>query len=155
LKYLPKAAHSKRIEIGESEMSTIHETVPTDAYDALAENPQAQLIDCRTRAEWNFVGMPDLSALPQDLICLEWTSLEGQPNEAFVPTIEAHLEKETPIFIMCHSGARSSAACQALAANGFTNLYNVIGGFEGDANPDGHRGTKNGWKAAQLPWRQS
>ena len=136
-------------------MSTFQETVPTDAYDALAENPQAQLIDCRTRAEWNFVSMPDLSALPQDLICLEWNSIEGHPNEAFVPTIDAHLDKDTPIFIICRSGGRSAAACQALAAAGFTTLHNVTGGFEGDPNGEGHRGTQNGWKAAQLPWRQS
>lgn len=136
-------------------MSTIQDTAPNVAYDTLAENPQAQLIDCRTRAEWNFVGMPDLSALSQDLICLEWTSLDGQPNEAFVATVETNLEKDTPIFILCRSGARSTAACNALAAAGFSNLYNVVGGFEGDPNSDGHRGKENGWKAAQLPWRQS
>ncbi len=38
---------------------------------------------------------------------------------------------------------------------GYNECYNVIEGFEGDKDADGHRNTKNGWRAAGLPWTQS
>ena len=37
---------------------------------------------------------------------------------------------------------------------GFANCYNVLEGFEGDKDADGHRGTIGGWKVAGLPWIQ-
>jgi rhodanese-related sulfurtransferase len=59
------------------------------------------------------------------------------------------------VFLICRSGARSRAAAIALTGAGFSHAYNVAGGFEGDADGAGHRSNKNGWKAAELPWRQS
>ncbi|MCB1431460.1 MAG: rhodanese-like domain-containing protein, partial [Alphaproteobacteria bacterium] len=59
------------------------------------------------------------------------------------------------ILCICRSGARSAAAASALTAAGYTNAWNVAEGFEGDKDPDGHRGTIGGWKAAGLPWVQS
>jgi len=38
---------------------------------------------------------------------------------------------------------------------GWTGCYNVLQGFEGDRDPQGHRGHLNGWQAAGLPWKQS
>lgn len=131
------------------------EILPQAAFDALRDNPDAQLIDCRTQAEWSYVGMPDISSADKKLICLEWVSLDGQPNTQFAAQIGAHFDTQTPIYIICRSGARSAAACAALAQAGFSNLFNVTGGFEGDMDDDAHRGTLNGWKAAGLPWRQS
>ena len=58
---------------------------------------------------------------------------------------------------MCRSGGRSALAVNALAQAGFTNVYNVIDGFEGDKvdDPtsyyDGKR-MKNGWKNSGSPW---
>ena len=133
----------------------IDEITPQGAFDALKDNPEAQLIDCRTQAEWSYVGLPDIASIDKKLICLEWVSLEGQPNTQFAAQIGAHFDAQTPLYIICRSGARSAAACAALAQAGFSALFNVTGGFEGDMNPDGHRGTLNGWKASGLPWRQS
>lgn len=130
------------------------EITPSAAYAGLQDNAAAQLIDCRTQAEWAYVGTPDLSAIDKQLACLEWQSIDGRANADFVEQIAAHFETDTPIYIICRSGARSAAACAALAQRGFTSLFNVTGGFEGDPNGDGHRGTVNGWKHAGLPWRQ-
>lgn len=130
------------------------EISPSAAFDALKNNEKAQLIDCRTQAEWAYVGTPDLSGINKQLACLEWQSIDGQPNADFVEQIAAHFETDTPIYIICRSGARSASACAALAHRGFTTLFNVTGGFEGDPNGDGHRGSVNGWKHAGLPWRQ-
>ncbi len=59
------------------------------------------------------------------------------------------------IVAICRSGKRSLAALEELARHGFTKLYNIADGFEGELDENGHRGTINGWRAAQLPWRQS
>ena len=40
------------------------------------------------------------------------------------------LDKDEDIVIHCHHGMRSDRACQMLAANGFTNLKNLLGGID-------------------------
>ena len=46
----------------------------TEAWERLQADPKAQLVDVRTMAEWNFVGLPDLSALGRQVHCIEWQS---------------------------------------------------------------------------------
>jgi hypothetical protein len=45
---------------------------PKEAWDLLAANPMAQLVDVRTMAEWSFVGLPDLSALGRQVHRILW-----------------------------------------------------------------------------------
>mgnify|MGYP001014017634 CR=1 FL=1 len=130
------------------------EIMPSAAYEALQNNAEAQLIDCRSMTEWNLIGTPDLSPIGKQVACLEWQSVDGQRNESFCDKISEHIDKEAAIYIICRSGARSAAACQALAAAGFTTLFNVTGGFEGNTDAQGHRATSEGWKFEGLPWRQ-
>jgi len=59
------------------------------------------------------------------------------------------------VVFLCRSGARSRAAAIAMTAAGFAKAFNASGGFEGDLDALRHRGNNNGWKAAQLPWKQS
>jgi rhodanese-related sulfurtransferase len=131
-----------------------------DAWALLASDPKAQLIDVRTTAEWNFVGLPDLSGVARRVHCIEWQSFPSMAvNPGFAEAAAATLREAgagagTPVLLLCRSGARSRAAAIALTRNGFTRAYNVAGGFEGDPDPSGHRGHINGWKAADLPWRQ-
>lgn len=126
----------------------------------LQETPGAQLIDVRTRAEWNYVGIPDLAAVARQPILIEWQSFPtGARNEAFADQAEAALaeagvNKDAPILMLCRSGVRSRAAAIALTARGYTRAYNVATGFEGDHDAKGQRGNVSGWKAAGLPWRQ-
>jgi rhodanese-related sulfurtransferase len=65
------------------------------------------------------------------------------------------LEADQPIYLLCRSGQRSRAAAIALTAQGFEHCYNVAGGFEGNPNGGGHRGTDGGWKVDALPWGQN
>jgi len=133
---------------------------PSQAWEMLSATPAAQLVDVRTLAEWNFVGLPDLSGLGRQAHCIEWQSFPagavnpGFADEAAAAVTRTGADKDTPVLMLCRSGARSRAAAMALAAQGFTKAYNIAGGFEGD--PDGmrHRGNVNGWKAEGLPWRQ-
>jgi rhodanese-related sulfurtransferase len=92
--------------------------------------------------------------------CIEWQTFPTMAvNSAFVAEAEAAVtamgaDKTTPILFLCRSGARSRATAVALAAQGFSQAFNVAGGFEGDPDGERHRGNINGWKAAGLPWRQ-
>jgi rhodanese-related sulfurtransferase len=132
-----------------------------EAWEKLKSDPKAQLIDVRTVAEWNFVGLPDLSPLGRRAHCIEWQVFpdmgvnQGFAQEAADALAGAGADRTTPVFVLCRSGARSRAAAIALTAAGFTSAFNMAGGFEGDLDPERHRGRVSGWKAAGLPWRQS
>lgn len=134
---------------------------PKDAWDILARDQVAQIVDVRTAAEWTFVGTPDLHALGRQPHLVEWHGFpDPRPNPDFVSRTSEKLRAagagpETPVLFLCRTGGRSRAAAVAMAAAGFVNALNVVGGFEGDPDSQGHRGTTCGWKADGLPWRQS
>ena len=127
-----------------------------EAWEQLQADPRAQLVDVRTTAEWNFVGLPDISALGRQVHCVEWQAFPtGARNPAFVAEASQALgDKDAPVLLLCRSGARSRAAAIALTAAGFSKAFNIANGFEGDGDSEGHRGNRNGWKAENLPWRQ-
>ena len=127
-----------------------------EAWQLLSEQETAVLVDCRTAAEWAYVGVPDLGALRKPLLRAAWQLYPGMERN---PAFEDELASEgaspgaTVVFI-CRSGARSKAAAIAMTAAGFSRCLNLAGGFEGPADEDGHRGRIDGWKAAGLPWVQ-
>jgi rhodanese-related sulfurtransferase len=124
-----------------------------DAWAMLSDKPDAVLIDVRTVAEWNFVGIPDLSSLDKEIRTVEWTKFPtGEQNPLFVQQATDGLQPDQPVLFLCRSGARSRAASQTLVDLGFTDVSNVSAGFEGDLDANGHR--HGGWKDS-LPWRQS
>jgi rhodanese-related sulfurtransferase len=129
---------------------------PRKAWEALQSDPQAQLVDVRTDAEWNFVGVPDLAPTGKQAALIPWQVYPAmQVNGAFVEHLQkAGLTPENHVYFLCRSGARSMAAAQAAQAAGFPHVYNVADGFEGPPDGEGHRGTVAGWKADDLPWRQ-
>jgi rhodanese-related sulfurtransferase len=133
---------------------------PSEAWRILSETAAAQLLDVRTQAEWNYVGLPDLAALGKKVVLSEWQSFPGGarnphfPEEAAVRLEQLGAVPTAPILIICRSGARSRAAAIALTERGYTQAFNIAGGFEGDQDENGHRGFVNGWKAEGLPWRQ-
>lgn len=133
----------------------------TDVWQRLEESPDALLIDVRSRAEWAFVGVPDLSALGKDTLFAEWQRFPDMERDpAFADTLSAELSargvgRDAALFFLCRSGGRSAAAAAAMTEAGFTQCFNVAGGFEGRLDATRHRGTVEGWKAARLPWIQS
>jgi rhodanese-related sulfurtransferase len=56
--------------------------------------------------------------------------------------------------LLCRSGIRSIAAARRATELGL-EAYNILEGFEGDADEQGHRGRKGGWRLLGLPWRQN
>lgn len=125
----------------------------SDAWGLLVENPDAVLIDVRTVAEWSFVGVPNLESIGKEVRHVEWTQFPGgTANPDFLRDATDGLAADQPVLFICRSGARSQAAASAFEAAGFTNLFNVSAGFEGDLDPEHHR--HDGWKD-HLSWTQS
>lgn len=137
----------------------IKEVNPKQAYDVLQNTDDAVLIDVRSTMEHQYVGHP-LNALH--------VSLKEPPDwetrSDFVENLESALQQQfsgkqsfsdIPLLMLCRSGARSAVAGEMLVKAGYNNVYNVLEGFEGDKNEQGHRSTVNGWRFHQLPWEQS
>jgi rhodanese-related sulfurtransferase len=134
----------------------IQNVPPSQTWEALSGNPAAQLVDVRTDAEWNFVGIPDLGAAGKEVRLIPWQVYPTmQRNAGFVEDLKAAgVSPSDHVYFICRSGVRSMAAAQAAQAAGFAHVYNVADGFEGPVDADGHRGQAGGWKAEGLPWVQ-
>jgi rhodanese-related sulfurtransferase len=129
---------------------------PTDAWKLLAEDTKAQLVDVRTRPEWMFVGLPDLTSLRKKPMLQSWQVFPAMDIDGnFASTVAQQIpDRDAPILFLCRSGARSRAAAIAMTQQGYSKCYNVAEGFEGNLDAERHRGRVGGWKAAGLPWAQ-
>jgi rhodanese-related sulfurtransferase len=137
-------------------MPHVPDISPEETWQALQADPKAVLVDVRTDAEWNFVGLADLSAAGKQPLLIPWQVYPSmQVNGAFAEHLkQAGVTPEHKVFYICRSGVRSLAAGAAAQAAGFAHAFNVADGFEGPVDAEGHRGTVAGWKADGLPWRQ-
>ena len=130
------------------------ELTPPECFGELAEKPDAVLIDCRTPVEWHFTGTPDLSSINKKALLLAIADESGRSNPEFLSTVTSIAGHDTPLYLLCRVGGRSANACQLLGQAGFIDLVNVIEGFEGRVDENGHRNTTEGWKFHGLPWHQ-
>ena len=109
---------------------------------------EAVLIDVRSDAEREWVGHVP-GAVP--LAWKQW------PGMAINPAFDAGIQEAVPAgmkaVLLCRSGVRSIAAARRATELG-VQAYNILEGFEGDADANGHRGHKGGWRFHGLPWRQ-
>lgn len=123
---------------------------PDEANEILQSAPGATLVDVRCRAELDWVGR-----IP-DAVEVEWVTYPGmKPNPNFIASLEQQVDKEALVLFICRSGARSNAATVAATQAGYRDCYNVLEGFEGEKDAQGHRSRTDGWRAAGLPWTQS
>lgn len=125
---------------------------PLAAYAFLQQTPQAVFIDCRTEIEHMYVGFP---------VGAEHVAWQEAPDWEIDPEFAAKVlrlakgDKGRPVLLICRSGNRSVDAGEALEAAGFTQVINVLEGFEGPLDDDYHRGTSAGWRFRGLPWYQT
>ena len=141
----------------------VDEVSPTEAMQCLRDDPDAVLIDVRTRAEWAFTGLPDLREVGRAVVPVEWVQFPTMtPNPGSMEQLQGAVGDPLPahLLFLCRSGARSMAAAQLVAAEGKAGAgglrcSNVAEGFEGDLDANGHRGRVNGWKVDGLPCRQN
>ncbi len=138
-------------------MSGLYEgdITPQEAWNLLSEEEKAVLVDVRTLAEWKCVGITNLSEISKDNIFIEWVSFpDSIPNVNFIKELaEAVPDKETPIYFLCRTGARSVGAATAATDAGYEHCYNILEGFEGGPDEEGHRGRLTGWQGRKLPWK--
>ena len=124
--------------------------LPEEAQQLRDLAPSAKLIDVRSRAEWDYVGR-----IP-GAVEIEWKSYPGMvPNPKFAEQLQAQISIDAPAMFICRSGARSHDTAMVAKQLGYREVYNVLQGFEGDRDAQGHRNTVGGWRAAGLPWVQS
>ncbi|MEW5838516.1 MAG: rhodanese-like domain-containing protein [Pseudomonadota bacterium] len=139
-----------------------------EAYDMKKANDKVIFIDVRTPEELQYVGnagaildgnvpyiLNDLSGYDEKL-----KHYKVAPNSDFTTAVEEIVSKkggnkDSEIILMCRSGDRSSKGASLLGKAGYTKVYSVVDGFEGDKVKDGENKGKrlvNGWKNSDLPW---
>ena len=137
----------------------------TEAADVVkTERAKVLFLDVRTRAEIQFVGytaeIDGVVPYVEMSQFGEWDDANNryklEANAVFSQTVEKQmarkgLAKTDKVILICRSGDRSSRATDLLVDAGFTNVFSVTDGFEGDLSPDGRR-TVNGWRNSNLPW---
>jgi len=120
---------------------------PVEAYDVLNETQKAVLVDVRTEAELALVGK-----VP-DAVNIEWAFYPGMvANENFPATLGEQVDQDAVVIFMCRTGGRSHNAATVAKQLGFAHAYNMLEGFEGEANAEKQRTLINGWRHAGLPW---
>jgi len=124
---------------------------PAEAFELLQLDPSARLVDVRTRAELDWVGRPAIDNAQYSHI--EWIQYPGSvPNTAFMQQLHEVASSDTPVLFLCRSAARSKLAAVLAQKEGFTKAFDLLEGFEGDKDGQGHRKTVSGWCFRGLPW---
>jgi len=123
--------------------------VPPRLAWKLVQAGKAVLVDVRTPEERKFVGH-----VPGSLHVVWASGTAMTRNPRFVRELEAKTGKEATLLLLCRSGKRSDLAADAAAKAGFTRVFNVLEGFEGEIDEQQHRGGDGGWRSHQLPWIQ-
>ena len=130
-----------------NELGYAGDITPDMAYEWM-QSGQAVMVDVRSDAEREWVGF-----VP-GAVAVAWKQWPGMTmNPTFDDAIRTAASGKK-IVLLCRSGVRSVAAAKRATELGL-EAYNILEGFEGDANQEGHRGTQGGWRTRGLPWRQN
>ncbi len=132
---------------------------PPQAWEFMQQRPEAILVDVRSTIEYLYVGHPANAIHLPWQEPPEWTVQADFSDRLRTLLGERGYKPEqieqTPLLMICRSGARSHAAAELLLRHGFHEVYNVTEGFEGVLDGRKHRGNINGWRFHNLPWEQS
>ncbi|MBF0137485.1 MAG: rhodanese-like domain-containing protein [Magnetococcales bacterium] len=121
---------------------------PSEAFE-MVKKKGVVFVDIRSEIEHFFVGNPP------GVINIPWQDApDFELNPNFVEEIGKVARKDQTLVLICRSGHRSIDAGNTLLENGFTSVYNVLEGFEGDRDAQHHRSSVNGWRFRGLPWVQ-
>lgn len=140
------------------EKTEVISLTPPEAYQKLDEEHNAILVDVRANMEFLFVGHP------KGAISIPWID---EPDWTINPHFTTDVRKLllggvschddagcAAVILICRSGKRSLEAGEHLIKDGFTEVYNVLDGFEGDMDEQHHRSALGGWRFHNLPWEQ-
>lgn len=125
--------------------------LPQEAWTLLQQQPDALFVDVRMEIESLYVGRPPGV---ENIPWYEYPDLTPEPAR-FCTAVEREAgAKDRTVVLICRSGKRSGDAGKVLEQAGFTDVVNVVHGFEGDLDDRFQRSTLNGWRHDQLPWEQ-
>ncbi len=139
--------------------SQIIEITPVDACQLIRKEPKSLFIDVRSYMEFLFIGHP------VGVLHIPWID---EPDWTINPGFVVDVRKlilgglshgdsnphNVPVILICRSGQRSKEAGNLLIQEGFFNVFNITGGFEGELDDNHQRSTKDGWRFDGLPWEQ-
>ena len=92
------------------------QVLPADAFDQqLHQSPSPQLLDVRTPGEFGGGHLPNARNI-------------DYRNAAFRDSL-ASLDKTQPVYVYCLSGGRSAQAAEVLRKDGFSQVYELQGGY--------------------------
>ncbi len=138
--------------------SEITSLSPVKAWRMVEDDPRALLIDVRSSMEFLFVGHPS------GAVHIPWIDEpEWAINQNFATDIRKLLlggvhgnndPSGVPIILICRSGKRSLEAGKRLIEAGFSQIFNIDEGFEGELDENHHRSSVGGWRFRGLPWEQ-
>jgi len=124
---------------------------PQEAFALVQDDPKVKLVDVRTNAERDWIGRV---AIPEGQHgAVQWSLYPGgAPNPDFAGQLQQVADKDEVLLFLCRSGVRSRHAARVATELGYGNAFDILEGFEGDRDADGHRKTVGGWCKAGLPW---
>ena len=134
-----------------------------EAYDMWQKDQQkVKIIDIRPPERYALIGHAPMAVnIPARFTTYAWDEKKKdyalKPNPNFVTEVQKRFAKDDTILVMCRSGQGSAPPVDLLAKAGFTKVYNITDGFEGDMindpqSPNHGKRMKNGWKIFNLPW---
>jgi rhodanese-related sulfurtransferase len=124
---------------------------PQEAHHLIQADSKVLLVDVRTQAERDWVGRVDIPEAQHKAV--QWSLYPGgAPNPEFLAQLSAAAAQDATLLFLCRSGVRSRHSAKLAAENGFANCYDILEGFEGDKDQQGHRKSVGGWCKAGLPW---
>jgi rhodanese-related sulfurtransferase len=148
---------------------------PREAYEMWQADPNGvTVLDVRSFEEYIFVGHPTMAKnVPLAFLKYQRPTDDAaqaapapgapppgftiEPNPQFLPAVQQVCSPTDTILVLCGSGGRAATAVNTLARAGFTRVYNIVNGFEGElvtdpGSADCGTSRPNGWKAIGLPW---
>jgi rhodanese-related sulfurtransferase len=119
-----------------------------EAFDLLDE-ANTHLVDVRSIAEYVFVGH---AVMAHNIPLSFWNEKKQdiESNETFIENLKSRFNTSERLIFICRSGGRSLVAARMARKTGFTRVFNITFGFEGETNREGYR-VVNGWKNS-LPY---
>jgi rhodanese-related sulfurtransferase len=124
---------------------------PQEAHRLIQADSTVVLVDVRTQAERDWVGRVDVPEAQHKAV--QWNIYPGgAPNPEFLTQLSAAATKDATLLFLCRSGVRSRHAAKLATEHGYADCYDILEGFEGDKDQQGHRKSVGGWCKAGLPW---
>ena len=121
---------------------------PDRAKELLDQDLSFTYIDVRTESEFDEGHIPGAKNVPFFVRGPGGAGL--LLNEDFLSSMQSHFSNDAKLIIGCMKGGRSKKACQLLAAEGYTSLHDMRGGYLGETDPFGNI-LYPGWTARGYP----